>query len=80
MLKGVPTQLQLLRWDDIDENAGEADRLASIAFEIQNRYKDTPRDPCRMATLVDYPTLDDVTIWRVRVKVRRFPPAFLCPG
>jgi hypothetical protein len=74
-----PISLQLLLWDGIEENASEADQIASIAFEIRNRYKDTPRDPCRIAISVEYPTLDDATIWRVRVKVRRFPLPFLYP-
>jgi len=71
-----PTSLQLLLWDDIEDNTSEADRIASIAFEIRNRYKDTPRDPCRIPISVEYPTLDDATIWRVRVKVRGFPLPF----
>jgi len=70
------SELELVRWDDIDDNASEADRLAGIAFEIQNRYKETLRDPSKVVILPNYPSLDDAAIWRVRVKVRSNPLSF----
>ena len=70
-----PTSLQLLRWDTVDENTNEADRIANIVSEIQNRYK----DPCRVTPLLEYPTIHDAIIWRVRVKVRGFSlPVTFC--
>jgi ribosomal protein L24 len=61
--------MQLPRWDDVDQNESEADQLPTIAFDIQSRYKTAPRDQW-ITPFLEYPTLDDTVIWRVRVKVR----------
>jgi hypothetical protein len=54
-------------WDD--SHADEAEHLAAIASDIQDRFHTSSYHQLDTFPLPEYPTLTDAPVWRVRVQV-----------